>query len=527
MKGIVWTGVAAAMWLTLACPAHTEGLAFKAAPAEVTGLRKIMETWKAEELARVGGKAEALGWWPWGLTTFDYDRDGDIDLLATQHSGRHGILIKGLFKETGKLAFVEATKEVGLERADLPCAIGRRSWAWDFDGDGWLDLIGIRSENLLNKGGKRFEKIGKSPFDNFHPKEIIDLNGDGYPDILTTDGAMFVYVPESKTFKQLKADASAIPSLIPAELKKTLDEMKQKKNNRFFSLRYHTEYDLNGDGIKDVVIGGEGAYGADVIGRYLLADKDGKLSDRTAELGLPTDGAPILIHDLTGDGYLDILVATGPRAGLYLNDGKGHFAVKDGALKKFLEQGGPYLHRAWLADFDNDGDPDLVVSNPRLGAEQVYENEGGGNFRKVLDAGGWDSDPVCIADMNDDGLPDLAIGGPGHQASTDITIYLNETPHPGNFCNLYPVSAAPNPYAVGALVEVHAAGAMGKQGVIPLLVEKAHPDATPVHVGLGAATTFDLRVTFPGKEPKVVELKAVEAKKKLRITPNGNAEEIK
>ena len=32
----------------------------------------------------------------------------------------------------------------------------------------------------------------------------------------------------------------------------------------------------------------------------------------------------------------------------------------------------------------------------------------------------------------------------------------------------------------------------------PIVVEKAHCDATPVHAGLGNAKTCDLRVSFPG-----------------------------
>ena len=33
---------------------------------------------------------------------------------------------------------------------------------------------------------------------------------------------------------------------------------------------------------------------------------------------------------------------------------------------------------------------------------------------------------------------------------------------------------------------------------VPIVVEKAHCDATPVHAGLGNAKTCDLRVSFPG-----------------------------
>jgi hypothetical protein len=226
--------------------------------------------------------------------------------------------------------------------------------------------------------------------------------------------------------------------------------------------------------------------------------------------------------DLTGDGAPDILVAGGPQAGLYVNDGRGKFTVQPGDLTAFLRNRGPYLHKVSPVDLDNDGDVDLVLSNPRLGLEEIYENCGGGQFRRLVRAIGWDADPIAVADFNDDGLLDVAVGGPGDT----ITIYLNRTSRPGNFCNLYPRMGKPNPFAVGARVEVFQAGELGRPGARPIWSEKAHPDATPIHVGLGAAIRVDLRVTFPGKRATVVERKGIEAKPKLKITPDGKVEEF-
>ena len=82
----------------------------------------------------------------------------------------------------------------------------------------------------------------------------------------------------------------------------------------------------------------------------------------------------------------------------------------------------------------------------------------------------------------------------------------------------------PNWAAVGATLEVFKAGDLGKAGARAVGVRKASPDATSVHVGLGAATTFDLRVTFPGKEPKIVEYKGLAAGKRWTVTPDGKSE---
>jgi hypothetical protein len=200
-----------------------------------------------------------------------------------------------------------------------------------------------------------------------------------------------------------------------------------------------------------------------------------------------------------------------------LGDGRGNFTLSEGAPTTFLRRKGPYLHRAWTVDFDCDGDPDLVLSNPRYGAEEIYENTGRGQFELLHKARGWDSDPVVICDVNVDGLPDVAIGGPGNS----ITIYLNASPNPGNFCNVYVRAAAPNVFAAGAKVEVFRAGRLGVVGARPRLSMKAPSGGEPIHVGLGEAKTFDLRVTFPGEDPKIIDIKALKACPRITVTPDG------
>jgi hypothetical protein len=156
--------------------------------------------------------------------------------------------------------------------------------------------------------------------------------------------------------------------------------------------------------------------------------------------------------------------------------------------------------RVYPVDLDNDGRPDLVVSNPRLGLAGVFQNRGNGDFTQALNlAGCWDSNPIAICDLDGDGRMDLVVGGSaGKDSKKEITLYLNTTAGAGNHVKVSPRMPAPNPYAVGAVVEVFRAGEADKKGAQPLHVEKAHPDATPVHIGLGKAETCDLRVTFPG-----------------------------
>src|SRR5262245_43498639 len=88
---------------------------FKIVSGDENGSKAILEKRKAEILERRGGKLQSHDWWLWGLTPIDYDRDGDPDFLVTIHGPNHGVVLKNLFKETGKLTFADVTKELGVD----------------------------------------------------------------------------------------------------------------------------------------------------------------------------------------------------------------------------------------------------------------------------------------------------------------------------------------------------------------------------------------------------------------------------
>ncbi len=60
-----------------------------------------------------------------------------------------------------------------------------------------------------------------------------------------------------------------------------------------------------------------------------------------------------------------------------------------------------------IADFDGDGDADILLGQARL---TLYANDGAGGFAPVWQADNTESDHqgVAVADVNGDGLPDVA-----------------------------------------------------------------------------------------------------------------------
>lgn len=127
--------------------------------------------------------------------------------------------------------------------------------------------------------------------------------------------------------------------------------------------------------------------------------------------------------DFNNDGYIDLWVGNhGSAASLYQNQGNGTFL--DVTSQVFPKQPGGDLHGAAWADFDNDGDLDLIqlvgahsgtgsLSDPTL-ANQVYVNQNGIFDEQALDLGlgyiGARSRNPLWFDYNHDGLLDLLLG---------------------------------------------------------------------------------------------------------------------
>ncbi|HEY2798875.1 MAG TPA: CRTAC1 family protein [Thermoanaerobaculia bacterium] len=337
-----------------------------------------------------------------GAYAADYDNDGWVDLLVTNWGG----VI--LYHNEGNGTFKDATAKSGL--AGVAGFVTAAAWG-DVDGDGRLDLflaryVDDRGESKLFCGDAA---TGQREYclPMMYPGTPLLLYRNG-PDGVFRDitrpaglgdasgralGAVFVDV-----------DLDGRPDLYVANDETTNFLFHNLGGGRFedISIVSGTGFDaqgnpqggmgtdagdLDGDGLPDLVV----ANYENETNEYYRNLGSGVFEDASISSGFGRPGVNLVgfglnLLDADDDGDLDAFVANGhtferparqgitraQRALLLWNDGTGRFReVPCGPAfaKAYVGRGSA------VADFDNDGDPDIAVSNSG-GPLQLLRNDG-------------------------------------------------------------------------------------------------------------------------------------------------------
>ena len=173
---------------------------------------------------------------------------------------------------------------------------------------------------------------------------------------------------------------------------------------------------------------------------------------------LETDGSGVGLIDYDNDGWLDIYLVNGstydaltgkklpPHAALFHNNHDGTFT--DVAAKAGVTNG-RWGFGVAIADYDNDGWPDIFVCN--FGKNRLYHNNHDGTFTDVAEKAGvmlgnW-SDGATWGDYDGDGRLDLFVSGYVHYdlahqpTATDGTVAFA-------FCQLHGVPVMCGPHGL-------------------------------------------------------------------------------
>lgn len=261
----------------------------------------------------------------------------------------------------------------------------------DFDGDGNLDVVSAH-ENYdevsvhFGNGQGVFSSGHIIPIDG-SPNSITtgDFNGDGWPDIATSNGQNF----ESGTVSVLFGNgAGMFPGLANLDVSATSSPIDI------------TSSDFNGDGLTDIAT----ANGfANQISVFIATGSDTFLPEATIDgLAIPIK---LTSSDFDGDGNSDLVVTRqlSNDASVLLGTGDGSFT----AGQTFFAGSGPETIES--LDFNQNGIADLAIVNVGADTVSVFEGVGNGEFVFATSfSTGEQPNDVTSADFNGDGFADFA-----------------------------------------------------------------------------------------------------------------------
>jgi hypothetical protein len=473
---------------------------------------------------------------------------------------------------TGKEGFTRITRESGVERVLDEKYQKEPKW-WlsglylvDLDGDGKLDLFlgahgGGDAIALLNDGNGHFTPApGRYPTSEIHLP--YDINEDGKVDLQMTfqDGGGKWWINESSpgrlSFREtsLTAGQARQNAMIDINRDGKVDWLHErpgivfelgdgkggfKKGGELAIEQTRFEIgifpaDLNGDGFIDLVAQW-GRYEAKE-GKSRILINDGNAGAPTfaadPQAGLGEEGVAVKgVGDVNQDGHLDLIVLERMKPELYLNDGKGKFRKKEGAIRG-MEGATRPIYASWglavVTDFDNDGIADILWNGRNF--LWLLRGTGDGNFVYMNKAWGVEDksaasvdDGLCFGDIDGDGRLDIIGYTGGIDSLRRVAVYRNDLPA-RNWIRVRPVGLAGNRGAAGAKIRLHEAGASGRllwfEQVMILDSQSAHSyysyAQTERHFGLGQRESVDVSVEFYPSGRKVLR-KGVKANSTVEV----------
>ena len=197
--------------------------------------------------------------------------------------------------------------------------------------------------------------------------------------------------------------------------------------------------DYNNDGCLDILIM-RGGWEAPQHRSLLRNNCDGTFTDVTKSSGLSaiaSSSQTAVWVDINNDGLLDLFVGNenGP-AQLFLNNGNGTF--KDISRSAGIDRTA-FSKGVAAADYDNDGYPDLFVSN-LTGPNFLYHNNHNNTFTEVAESAGVAGPtrgfPTWFFDYDNDGWPDLFVTSYFFSIDETARTYLG-LPHNATTMKLY------------------------------------------------------------------------------------------
>lgn len=333
-----------------------------------------------------------------GVALFDYDNDGRLDIFLVNGATITDPTAKGtipqkagprewnrLFHQKPDGTFEDVTEKAGLQGAGFGTGVA----VGDYDNDGYEDLY------VTAYGGNK----------------LYHNNGDGtFTDVTEKAGVAGSGWSTSAAWVDLDNDG-LLDLVVLRYLEWDFDDVWCGEHKPGYRTYCHPDYF---HAIRPLVFHNDG---------------DGHFTEVGEKIGLakPGKGLGVAIGDYDRDGKIDLVVANDSMYQfLYHNKGDGTFEevgltsgiAADGEGRTFAGMGVDF------ADYNNDGLPDVVITDLANQMYAVYKNKGDGTFDYAsYDSGvgkmtrshsGWG---VRFFDYDNDGWKDLLIAQ-GHEMDT-------------------------------------------------------------------------------------------------------------
>jgi hypothetical protein len=141
-------------------------------------------------------------------------------------------------------------------------------------------------------------------------------------------------------------------------------------------------------------------------------------------------GSELALADVNHDGKLDLMLADHDSyaVAVLLGGGNGQFEPAKGSPYVAREGTQPHTHGLVIADFNEDGHPDIVTANNSDGDLSLLLGDGKGKFVRALKSPfgcGKSPYPIAATDINGDRHLDVLIPNSGPELRT-LTILLGD-----------------------------------------------------------------------------------------------------
>jgi len=351
------------------------------------------------------------------LTVGDFNHDGKLDVVTVASNALYLSVGNGDGSFQNGVAIPNAPNTYGQNGPPL---------AADFNHDGKLDIALSGVWVMLGNGDGTFQNPVLS-FAVANPMAVVDVNGDGEPDLvaITNSGAVAVLLGNGDgSFMDIRSVALASTS---------------------YSAQAGVAADFNGDGKLDLAVA-ESNYPNGQIS-VELGKGNGRFGQPIVSALSTSATNPyfVLAADFNGDGKSDLVVPdnNGGFQAL-LGNGDGSFGAPVDTPLTYS------VFSVAAGDFNKDGKADLVVTPSNTGSSSVnvYLSNGDGTFNLGAQYIVYPNSYVSVADVNGDGNLDLIVVATNNNGPYNLLVF------PGNGDGTFknPIFGPSDSYSTQAVV---------------------------------------------------------------------------